>query len=315
MRVFTIINGYTGALCLKELLDQGHQVVGVVASPRAGSSEVPEETVVGVATKHLLPLYFPAPEAVAEPAPEFLNLVRRAQPDLLVSMHYAAIFKPVLLETPPLGAVNIHPSKLPEGRGMTPSFWYLYLGRDTAWTALHYVDQGVDSGDVIAHASAPITHDDTGATVARKLSEAAWGIFREHLPAITAGNAPRRKQNLAEGKGTYLWADFDWSVIDWSREAKAVRGHIRCFTNTAKPIHTSVGGATLTVNDAEVAEAGVGGVPGADAVPGQILAATGKGLLVQAGTGRVLLTDFAVEGSRTTALAVLSGGSAPVVLG
>jgi len=137
MRIFAIINGYTGALCLKELLDQGHEVAGVVTSPPSGPAAVPEETVVGVATKYLLPLYVPPNDVVAGPAPEFVDLVRRAKPDLLVSMHYAAIFKPVLLEIPPLGAVNIHPSKVPEGRGMTPSWWYLYLGRDTAWTALH----------------------------------------------------------------------------------------------------------------------------------------------------------------------------------
>lgn len=313
MRVFAIVNGYTGALCLKEVLEQGHEVVGVVTSPPAGPSEVPEETVVGVATKRLLPLYFPSPEAAAEPAPEFLDLVRRAKPDLLVSMHYAAIFKPALLAIPPLGAVNIHPSKLPEGRGMTPSFWYLYLGRDTAWTALHYLDQGVDSGDVIALASAPITHEDTGATVSWRLSEAAWRIFREHLPAIMAGNAPRRKQNLSEGRGTYLRSGFDWSVIDWSREARAIRGHIRCFTNTGKPVHTFVGGATLIVNDAEVDEAGLGRK--GDAAPGEVLATMGKGLLVQAGTGQVLLTDFAVEGSRTTALTIVLAGSRPVRLG
>ena len=95
----------------------------------------------------------PPTDVVKQPTQEFVDLMRQAKPDLLVGMHYPAIFKPVLLEIPPLGCVNIHPSKLPEGRGMTPSFWYLYLGRDTAWTALHYLDDGVDSGDVwgVAH--------------------------------------------------------------------------------------------------------------------------------------------------------------------
>ena len=130
MRVFTIINGYTGALCLRELIHQGHEVVGVVTAPSLRSDAPPEETVIGVATKHLLPVYMPSPSVVAEPAEEFVDLMRRAKPDLLVSMHYPAIFKPILLEIPSLGCVNIHPSKVPEGRGMTPSFWYLYLGRD-----------------------------------------------------------------------------------------------------------------------------------------------------------------------------------------
>jgi methionyl-tRNA formyltransferase len=313
MRVFAIINGYTGALCLRELVDQGHEVVGVVTSPLARPRSAPDETVIGVATKHLLPLYMPTIEVVGEPAPEFVGLMRKAKPDLLVSMHYAAIFKPTLLEIPPLGGVNVHPSKLPEGRGMTPSFWYLYLGRGTAWTSLHYLDSGIDSGDVIAHASVPITHDDTGATVSRKLSEAAWMTFREHLPAVMAGNAPRHKQDLS--KGSYLRSGFNWGLIEWSREAKAIRGHVRCFTNTGSPAHTFVGEIKLTVNDAQVVRPEDCCAAKENAVPGEVLAITGKGPLIQAGAGQVILTDFALEDAKAGDLMALSGGSAPVVLG
>jgi methionyl-tRNA formyltransferase len=312
MRVFAIVNGYTGALCLSELIQQGHEVVGVVTSPSMRPGAAPSETVIGVATQHLLPVYVPPNEVVAQPAPEFVDLVRKGRPDLLVSMHYAAVFKPVLLEIPPLGGVNIHPSNVPEGRGMTPSWWYLYLGRDTAWTALHYLNAGIDSGDVIAHASAPITHDDTGATVARKLSEAAWGVFREHLPGIAAGTAPRQKQDLS--KGSYLRASFDWSTIQWSRDARGIRGHIRCFTNTDSPVHTFLGGAKLTISDAEVAGPDECRAK-ADAVPGELLAVTGKGLLVQTGEGQVILTNVKLDDARPGALGALSAAGVPVILG
>ncbi len=313
MRVFAVINGYTGALCLRELLAEGHEVVGVVTSPPSRPSDKPDETVVGVATKRLLHLYLPSNEVVAAPTPEFLDLFQRAKPDLLVSMHYAAIFKPAILQIPPLGAVNIHPSRLPEGRGMTPSFWYLYLGHDTAWTALHYLDPGVDSGDVIAHASVPITHDDTGVTVGRKLSEAAWEAFREHLPGIMAGNAPRRKQDLSQG--SYLRAGFDWGLIQWSREAKAVRGQIRCFTSSPSPARTFLAGAILTVNDAEVVDPNDGALAREGATPGEVVALTGKGPVVQTGSGQVVLTGYAVDQSAAGSAISLLGGSARVLLG
>jgi methionyl-tRNA formyltransferase len=309
MRVFTIINGYTGALCLRELIKQGHQVVGVVTAPSLSSSAPPDETVIGVATKHLLPLYMPSVDVVKGPDQEFVSLVRSAKPDLMVSMHYGAIFKPVLLEIPPLGCINIHPSKVPEGRGMTPSFWYLYLGRDTAWTALHYLDAGVDSGDVIAFGSTPITHDDTGATISRRLSEAAWEIFRDNLPAIMAQSAPRQKQDLS--KTTYLWAGRDWRLIRWSRKAKGVRGQIRCFTCSGNPAYTLLGGVKISINDAEVAE---GYTPNEDAVPGQVVAITGKGPLVQTGEGHLILTDFAVDGGKIDSLVALAGANVPVIL-
>ncbi|HUU55351.1 MAG TPA: formyltransferase family protein [Armatimonadota bacterium] len=313
MRVFTVINGYTGALCLRELIDQGHEVVAVVTSPPSRPTDTPEETVIGVASKHLLPLYLPPNEAVAQPTPAFLNLMRTAKPDLLVSMHYAAIFKPVLLDIPTLGGVNIHPSKLPEGRGMTPSFWYLYLGRDTAWTALHYLNPGIDAGDVIAHASVPITHDDTGPTLSRKLSEAAWMAFREHLPAIMAGTAPRRKQDLS--KGSFLRSGFDWNLIDWSRDAKGIRGQIRCFTDSGNQAHTPIGGARLTINDAEIAAPDDCRGAKENGVHGEVLAITDNGPLVQTGEGQIILTDFAVDDAKLPNLAARSASALPLILG
>jgi methionyl-tRNA formyltransferase len=274
------------------------------------SDAPPEETVIGVATKHLLPIYMPPTDVVKEPAEEFVDLMRRTEPDLLVSMHYPAIFKPVLLQIPKLGCVNIHPSKLPEGRGMTPSFWYLYLGRDTAWTALHYLDEGVDSGDVIAFGSTHIAHDDTGSTVSRRLSEAAWGIFRDNLPAIVAENAPREKQDLPTG--SYLWSGRDWRLIRWSRKAQGVRGQIRCFTDSGNPAYTFAGGVKVIINDAEVAPPESQFPNRKDAVPGEVLAITGKGPLIQTVEGQVILTDFAIDGEKAYNLMV---GSVPVILG
>ncbi|MFC1717499.1 methionyl-tRNA formyltransferase [Candidatus Poribacteria bacterium] len=313
MRAFTIINGYTGALCLQELVDQGHEIVGVVTAPNIRTDVPPEETVIGIATKHLLPLYMPPVKVTEEPAEEFLNLVRRTKPDLLVSMHYPAIFKPAILDIPPLGCVNIHPSRVPEGRGMTPSFWYLYLGRDTAWTALHYLDEGVDSGDVIAFASIPITHDDTGATVSRRLSEAAWKIFRDNLPAIAAGRAPRQNQDLSQG--SYLWAGRDWRLIRWKRKAVGVRGQIRCFTDSGNPAYTMIGGVKIDINDAEIAHSNEHILNKENAVSGEVLAINGRGPIIQTGEGRVVLTDFAVEGERAEALMALTGSGVPVILG
>jgi len=313
MIVFTIINGYTGALCLQELIDQGHEVVGVVTAPNFQRDVPPEQTVIGVATKYLLPLYMPAYGTVAEPAPEFLKLFRNAKPDLMVSMHYPAIFKPVLLEIPPLGCINIHPSKVPEGRGMTPSWWYLYLGRKIAWTALHYIDAGVDSGDVIAFGTTTITDKDTGATLSKRLSEAAYQIFREHLPTIMNGTAPRQKQDLS--KGSYLWSGRDWHLINWSRGARGIRGQIRCFTDTGSNAHTFIAGGKLTINDALIANPDDWQRVKKDAVPGEIIAITGKGPLVQTGKGMLILTDFAIDDEKTDSLRALIKCGMPVVLG
>jgi methionyl-tRNA formyltransferase len=304
-RVLAIVNGYTGALCLREIVHQGHEVVGVITSPSFGSDKSPDDTVIGVAINMLLPLYMPPIEVVKEPSKEFI--------DLIVSMHYPAIFKPAILKVPSMGCVNIHPSKLPRGRGMTPSFWYLYLGRDTAWTTLHYLDSGVDSGDVIAYGKISITDEDTGTTVSRRLSEAAWRIFRDNLPEIISGKAARHEQDLS--KGSYLWAGRDWRLIRWERKGKGVRGQIRCFTGTGRPAYTYISGMKLDINDSQLP--GPSDYPEVrkNALLGEVIAVVKNGLLVQTGEGQIIVTDYSIEGVGTDALFNILQRNVPIVLG
>ncbi|MEN6480386.1 MAG: formyltransferase family protein, partial [Anaerolineales bacterium] len=189
MRVVAIVNGYTGALCLQELVDQGDEVAAVVTSPGVPPPDTdPKTSVKLTADRNLLPVYQPPMGAVN--TPEFIDKVRKLAPDLIVAMHYATIFSPDLLRIPRLGCVNEHPSRLPAGRGMTPSFWHMIRGDDRNWITLHFLDPGIDTGDVIAQGSIPILPDDTGRTTARKLSEEGHRIFRENLPLIREGRAP-----------------------------------------------------------------------------------------------------------------------------
>jgi len=311
-RVLAIVNGYTGALCLREIVNQGNEVVGVITSPSFGSDKSPDETVIGVATKMLLPLYMPPIEVVKEPSKEFIDLVRCLKPDLIVSMHYPAIFKPAILKVPSMGCVNIHPSKLPRGRGMTPSFWYLYLGRDTAWTTLHYLDPGVDSGDVIAYGKISITDEDTGTTVSRRLSEAAWRIFRDNLPEIISGKAARHEQDLSNG--SYLWAGRDWRLIRWEKKRKGVRGQIRCFTGTGRPAYTYISGMRLDINDAQLPSPNEYPEFRENALPGEVIAVVNNGLLVQTGEGQIIVTDYSIEGVGTDALFTILQRNVPIVL-
>jgi methionyl-tRNA formyltransferase len=178
---------------------------------------------------------------------------------------------------------------------------------------LHYNNEGVDSGDVIAFASTAITNKDTGATLSKRLSEAAFQIFRDNLEAIMTGTAPRQKQDLS--KGNYLWSGRDWHRINWSRSARGIRGQIRCFTDTSRNAYTFVAGRNLTINDAQIANPDDWRKLKKDVAPGEVIALTGKGPLVQTGKGLLILTDFAVEGEKIDRLRALVEVGMPVLLG
>jgi methionyl-tRNA formyltransferase len=301
MRVVTIVNGYTGALCLQELVDQGDEVVAVVTSPgdpRPGRP--PEASVKLTADRNLLPVYQPPPERIN--TPEFAALLRRLQPDLLVSMHYGVIFSPDILRIPPLGCVNEHPSRMPAGRGMTPSFWHMLIGDTHNWITLHYLDEGIDTGPIISQGSVEITPDDTGATSSHKLSEVGHRIFREALPSIRNGTAPRIPHDQIKGvKGSYYsWKPW-YARISWDWPAEKIALHVRTLTpalearsrSGSREAYAFLAGHKVRVWEAKAAQ---GRWTEETTESGRVVAVAGEGLVVKSGQGAVILTAAALEG-------------------
>ena len=300
MRVVTIVNGYTGALCLQELVDQGDEVVAVVTSPgdpRPGAD--PKTSVKLTADRNFLPVYQPQMGEVNKP--EFIAVIRKLAPDLIVAMHYATIFSADLLRIPRLGCVNEHPSRLPAGRGMTPSFWHMIRGDERNWISLHFLDPGIDTGDVIAQGSIPILPDDTGRTTSKKLSEEGHRIFAENLPLIRAGKAPRLPQNQVPGvESSYVsWKPWH-SRLKWERSAADLALRVRTLTmprgesGWTQATYAFLAGQRVNVR-AAVAEpvAGMEALPG---VPGQVMGVSGQGLVVKTGQGLLTITAADVEG-------------------
>ncbi len=325
MRVLTIVNGYTGALCLQEVVDQGDEVVGVICNagdPRPGAD--PKTSVKLTADRNGLPVYQPARGEVN--SPKYLEIIRGLKPDLIVSMHYAVIFNKELLSIPSLGCVNEHPSRLPAGQGMTPSYWHMIVGDPQNWITLHYLNEGIDKGDIIAEGSVDVLPEDTGATSARKLSEAGHRLLAEALPLIREGRCPRisqREYGRIHGiKRSYVsWKATD-ALVDWTRSAKMLALHVRTLTHPRGESawvgcgYTFLAGKKITFYAAtELVDARW--CPG-DACPGQVLGLGGGGLLVATGEGILSVGDADIEGAENQGLAGLLpylGTSLPVILG
>jgi len=325
MRVLTIVNGYTGALCLQEVVDQGDEVVGVFCNqgdPRPGAD--PKISVKLTADRNGLPVYQPARGEVN--TPKYLEIIRKLQPDLIVSMHYAVIFNKELLSIPPLGCVNEHPSRLPAGQGMTPSYWHMIIGDPQNWITLHYLNEGIDKGDIIAEGCTDVLPDDTGTTCARRLSEVGHQLFKENLPLIREGRCPRisqREYGRINGiKRSYVsWKPTN-ALVDWTKTAKMLALHVRTLSHPrGEPVwggggYSSLAGkkvifyAAQELNDARW--------DSEDAIPGEVLGIGGGGLLVATGEGILQVNDADIEGAEGKGLAGLLpylGTSLPVIFG
>jgi methionyl-tRNA formyltransferase len=194
---------------------------------------------------------------------------------------------------------------------MTPSFWHMLIGDTHNWITLHYLDEGIDTGPIISQGSVEITPDDTGYTTSHRLSEEGHRIFREALPLIRAGTAPRIPHDQIEGvKGSYYsWKPW-YAEIQWDWPAERIALHTRTLTPppesrsepSGREAYTFLGGHRVRVWEAAVDQTQLAAQ---EAEPGQVLAVTGQGLLVKAGEGAVVLSAGAIEGREEEGLGSL----------
>jgi methionyl-tRNA formyltransferase len=139
-------------------------------------------------------------------APGFLDRLRALGPDLLVSVSCPQIFKPPLIELPPLGILNIHGALLPRYRGVLPSFWMLANGETKAGVTIYYVDARIDIGDLCAQRAYDILPDESLDGFLRRSKAVAADLLVEALGRIERGERTRTPMSL-DGGSYYKWPD------------------------------------------------------------------------------------------------------------
>jgi methionyl-tRNA formyltransferase len=136
-----------------------------------------------------------------------LDLVADQQPDILVASGFRDIVPPEILDIPPEGCVNLHPGLLPHARGMNPNVWSI-VDNLPAGATLHYMDEDIDTGQIIARKRVPTSFEDTGKDVYERIETAAFELFTESWPGIEHGEASAQQQTDADA--TYhTKSDFD----------------------------------------------------------------------------------------------------------
>lgn len=294
-RVFLIAHHYMGVLYIDELLRAGDEIVGVVTWPgQAGFYEgwyvPPEYDTRTKAFQHYLPLYEPDPQKLN--SPEFVEVIRRSAPDYIISGYYSKIFKQQILSIPPHGCVNIHPTGLPRYRGLSPYFTHMLFGDTRNYITMHWLNPGVDTGDIIAQASLDILPDDTGFKCGHRLTEAGAAMFRENWPLVKEHRAPHIRQDELQASKF----NFSWTIAEivWSQSNIQIWNLVRCLTRPLGGAWTMIAGrkmhiwAVRTVPKPEEIKA-------KDALPGEILALTGRGMWVQCGDGQLQIVDATLD--------------------
>ena len=220
MRVVFFGNHTVGVRALSILSDY-EEVVGVVAHPPDPEDGSRYESVFEFANGCGL-------SAIRGKAydSEVMSFVSKAAPDLLWLTDYRYLLPRQLVRIPPLGVINLHPSLLPKYRGRAPINWAIIHGESKLGLTAHFVDEGMDSGDVIIQEGFELNQDEDVGDALNKLMPLYEDVTRRVLGCLRNGHVPRTPQN-ADHATSYPARKPSDGQIDWNLPAVSILNFIR----------------------------------------------------------------------------------------
>ena len=295
-----------GVRCLKVLLAHGVEVPLVVTHEDNPTEQVWFESVSRTAADYELMTIAPSDPN----ASEVIERVTACRPDFIFSFYYRAMLRPPLLAIPSRGALNMHGSLLPKYRGRVPVNWAIIHGETETGATLHYMTEKPDAGDIVAQTGVPILPDDTAGEVFAKVTVASELTLARVLPALLAGSAPRRKQEVANASYFGGRRPED-GVIDWSKSAAEIHNLVRAVAPPYPGARTTLGGRSARVLRTRVLDAR------SDAASAPAVLVEGERLVAHcAGGGVLTLLSLEIDGEAVDARGLVERfGSAAIAPG
>ena len=224
---------------------------------------------------------------------EFLNKIDKYSVDLFVSMSFNQIFRPKTINYPPLKTINCHAGKLPYYRGRNILNWVLINDEKEFGITVHYVDEGIDTGDIILQKSYPITDEDTYETLLTRAYSGCSDILYEAIKQIQNGSVNRLQQYSIDPIGMYCGMRGPGDeIINWNSTSRELFNFVRAICKPGPMATSMLNGNTIKIN--KVRE--IKGARKYIGKPGQILGKTEMGFYVKTQDTFVEVLEFEYEG-------------------
>lgn len=210
--------------CL-QIIDEKYEILGVVTQPdkpkgrgkKLGMSPVKE-----LAIENNIPVYQP----VKARDKEFIDKIKSLNPDVIVVVAFGQILPKEILEIPKLGCINVHVSLLPKYRGAAPINWVIINGEEKTGVTTMYMDEGLDTGDMILKTEVNLDENITAGELHDKMMNIGAETLKETLRLIEEGNAPREVQNHEEFSYAPIM-NKSLGNIDFSKSAREIHNLVR----------------------------------------------------------------------------------------
>ena len=274
------------AAALKAIFGAGHTVCGVYTredKPVGRRQVLTAPPVKQVALAHSIPVFQPK---TLRGGAETEN-IRALAPELIVVVAYGRILPPELLELPPYGCINLHVSLLPKYRGSAPVQWAVINGEEMTGVSIMYLNEGIDTGDVLRVQPVSIGPDETSGELFERITRQGAETLLAAMEDIAAGRAHATPQEHA-----------------LATSAPMLTKEMACFSfsTPAKKLHDLIRGlnpwpvAYFGYEDKKIKVLRTKYLPEQSGAPGAVLCV--KPLVVACESGALQLNEVVPEGSR-----------------
>ena len=283
---------------LRSLAEAGHEIALVVSQPdkAKGRGHAMVPTPVKVVAEELgIPVFQPVKIREAK------DVLEKTEADVCVVAAFGQIIPASILHMKKYGCINVHASLLPKYRGAAPIQWAVIDGEKESGVTIMQMDEGLDTGDMLAKAIVPLDEKETGGSLFDKLSEAGGRLCVETLAKLEKGEITPEKQG--ESPTAYAsMLDKKMGNIDWNKSAVVIERLVRGL-NPWPSAYTHLDGKTLKIWACDVLPQSA-----SKGVCGEILEVTKDAIHVQTGDGILVLREIQLAGkARMDAGAFLRG--------
>ncbi|MCC0643002.1 MULTISPECIES: methionyl-tRNA formyltransferase [unclassified Clostridioides] len=237
--------------CLQKIIDEKYEILGVVTQPdkpkgrgkKLGMSPVKE-----LAIENNIPVYQP----IKARDKDFIDTMKSLNPDVMVVVAFGQILPKEILEIPKFGCINVHVSLLPKYRGAAPINWVIINGEEKTGVTTMYMDEGLDTGDMILKTEVNLDENITAGELHDKMMNIGAETLKETLKLIEEGTAPREVQNHEEFSYAPIM-NKSLGNIDFSKNAKEIHNLVR-GVNPWPSAYTTYNGVTMKIWKTKVLE-------------------------------------------------------------
>lgn len=289
MRIVFMGTAQFAVPAMQSLIDTYGEIVGIVTQPdrpKGRGKKVMPPPVKELAQSMDIPVFQP----LKIKDPEAIEYIASWQPDLIITAAYGQIIPPPLLKLPHAGCINIHASLLPKYRGAAPIQRCLMNGENKTGITTMYMDEGLDTGDILLQQEVTIHEDTTYGELHDLLAAAGADLIIDTIEQLKEGTLKRIKQNDQEATYAEMIKKSD-EIINWQDQAASIINQIRAL-DPQPGASTILGEQNLKIFKGKITQESVTGQPG------EIIGFSPVGFIVKTGNLGIEILELQKPGKK-----------------